>query len=325
MRTVVGIDTSCYTTSLALVTPEGVQVDRRILLEVPSGKFGLQQSRAVFQHIKNLPRLLEETGIKHDLRKIEAVAASTRPRPVKGSYMPVFTVSNAFGKFLAASLQIPLVKTSHQEGHLMAGIWSSGFNYSHNFLAVHLSGGTSEVLKVSLDKSGAVFCVEIIGATQDLHAGQFIDRIGVLLGLPFPAGPELERIACEDAAEGLYLPSAVKKYTFSFSGPETHARRLYAKGVSKAAVAAVVQRCVATTVEKVLRLAVKETRLSDILLVGGVTANKYLRKRLRKRLEHPAVGAKLHFSEPGLSGDNAVGVALIGAVIPYLEPLAYGN
>ncbi len=313
MGLVLGVDTSYYTTSLALVDSKKLIEDRRATLEVPAGQRGMRQSRAVFQHIKNFPRLIEETGRKYDLSKLEAVAASTRPRPLEKSYMPVFNVSEGIGRTLAACFQIPFVKTSHQEGHIMAGLWSSGAELLNCFLVVHISGGTSEVLKVSSDEDGKSFGIELLAATQDLYAGQFIDRIGVLLGLPFPSGPHLEKLAASHKGEPVFIPFAVKGKSFSFSGPETCARRLFQEGIPAEAIAASVQRCIAVTLEKVLLHVIEETRLLEILFVGGVASNKYLMQRLRFRLEHRAVGAKLYFAEPQYSRDNAVGVALIGS------------
>ncbi|MGI6685072.1 MAG: O-sialoglycoprotein endopeptidase [Bacillota bacterium] len=311
---IIGIDTSCYTTSLALVDAGGNLIeDARKVLAVKLGKRGLQQSEAVFQHVQNLPLLFEDLGRKVNLGGIKAVCVSTKPRPVEKSYMPVFTVSQGFGQVLALGKQIPFFMTSHQEGHLMAGIWSAGGPKGEEFLAVHLSGGTSEVLKVLRHKTG--FFIEILGATGDLHAGQFVDRIGVELGMPFPAGAHLEKLAATHQGEIPYLRNGVNGYNFSFSGPETGARKLLADGLSPAAVARAVEHCVATTLEKVLRRAVGDTGLKEILIVGGVAANSYLRKRLIYRLEHPAVGARLYFADPAYSTDNAVGIAQIGLLM----------
>lgn len=309
---VLGIDTSCYTTAVAIVDPQGKLLfeDRR-LLRVPEGEYGLQQSMAVFQHIGNLPELLLRAFEIVPPRELQAVAASIKPRPVPGSYMPVFTVSAHQGRILSAALGVPFWPTTHQEGHLRAGLWSTGFTPQRPFIAVHLSGGTSEVLLAEPEKGRVK--IKKVGGTTDLNAGQFIDRIGVLLGLPFPAGPHLEQLA-RGAGSGteVTLPSAVRGYDFSFSGPASHAERLIQQGAPPAAVARAVERCIANTLEKVLRPLMEETGYRDILFVGGVAANLFLRERLCRRLEHRAVGGKLYFAEPQHSTDNAIGVALLG-------------
>lgn len=312
-----GIDTSCYTTSLAVVDSAGrLLAEHRQLLHVPAGTTGLQQSSAVFQHVQNLPVLFAKITQSVDLRDLQAITASSRPRPVKKSYMPVFTVGHGFGKSLAAALQVPFLATSHQEGHLMAGLWSTGWHIPPKFLAVHLSGGTSEVLLIELAQdTNSFFRETLLGGTTDLHAGQLVDRIGVALGLPFPAGPHLEKLAGQ--AKGLLsIPSAVNGYNFSFSGPETRARQYIQAGEDPAEIARAVERCIAKTVEKTLRLAIAEYGCREILIVGGVAANTFLKVKLTEKLGHPSLGAELYFAANRYSSDNAVGVALMGA---YLE------
>lgn len=320
MKAVLGIDTSCYTTSVAVADINGNLVgEHRRLLTVPVGEKGLPQSQAVFQHIQNIAGVFEfiEPLLKN--KELVAIAASIKPRPIKDSYMPVFTVSEALGRVLASTLGIPFWGTTHQEGHLIAGLWSAGLWSNQlspplSFLAVHLSGGTSELLLVTTRPGEARLNIDILGATQDLHAGQLIDRVGVALGLPFPAGPHLEKLARKAHDTKVFIPSSVKEYSFSFSGSETHAKRLISQGVAREEIARAVENCIAKTLEKVLRRAVEETGLKTVLIVGGVAANKHLRERLRHRLEHPAVGAQLYFAEPSLSTDNSVGVALSGVM-----------
>lgn len=315
MKAVLGIDTSCYTTSVAVVDIKGNLIgEHRRLLTVPEGEKGLQQSQAVFQHVQHIAEVFKV--IEPLLKNIElvAVSASIKPRPVEGSYMPVFTVSEAHGRVLASTLGIPFWGTTHQEGHILAGLWSSQLNPPSSFLAVHLSGGTSELLLVTSRPREARFVIDILGATQDLHAGQLIDRVGVSLGLPFPSGPHLEKLAQQAQDNKIFIPSSVKGYSFSFSGSETCAKRLISQGIAKPDIARAVENCIAKTLEKILRRAIEKTGLKTVLLVGGVAANKHLRERLRYRLEHPAVGAQLYFAEPSLSTDNSVGVALSGVM-----------
>jgi len=314
MGLILGIDTSCYTSSVALVDMAGNLVaEGRQLLDVAEGERGLQQGAAVFQHIRNLPGLIEKLALRDRRDPVILVAASTRPRPVEGSYMPVFMVGEGFARSLAEMAGVPFLAASHQEGHLMAGIWSAGGPDKDKFLAVHLSGGTSELLLVerAANKNGPVFKVEKLGGTTDLHAGQFIDRVGVALGLPFPCGPALQELAAGGRGE-LRAPSVVRGLDISFSGPESHVQRLIAKGENPVEIARAVERCIAATMEKLLRGAAGTTGIRDILLVGGVAANQYLRQHLRERLGHRAVGVRLFFAEPRFSTDNAVGTALIG-------------
>ena len=193
--TVLGLDTSNYTTSAALFDgQEGVNRSR--LLEVRPGELGLRQSDALFQHIKRLPELLR--GLSEEGRPngpLRAVGASTRPRNVEGSYMPCFLAGASQGRGLAAVLGVPFFSWSHQEGHLAAAAWSAGRMglLDRPFLAWHLSGGTTELLLVWPEGTG--LRTEIIGGSSDLSAGQLIDRTGVLLELPFPAGKALDELS----------------------------------------------------------------------------------------------------------------------------------
>lgn len=317
---ILGIDTSAYTTSLALVDQKGTLIkDMRRLLEVPARQRGLQQAAAVFQHVQNLPPMVEEAAREVNWSQVELVMASTRPRPVDGSYMPVFTVGAGQARVIAGVLGIPFGPVSHQEGHLMAGLWSAGAGLPERFLAVHLSGGTTEILKVERTENGAAFFdMEILGGTTDLHAGQFVDRVGVAMGINFPAGPELDKLALLGRASRLRIPSAVQGLKISFSGPETYAQRLLQEGAAREEVAFAVLHCIALSLEKTLIRAVAETSLKTILLVGGVAANSYLRERLSDTLSAKAVGAEVYFAQPRYSTDNAAGVALLGS--NYLLP-----
>ena len=176
-----GIDTSCYTTSLAVVDQQGrLLCEARQMLEVPHGRRGLRQADGVWQHLQHLPQLAAQLQAEIGPLQLQAVAASSRPRPVAGPYMPVFV--RAFplpaawrpcGEFLPGAL--------HQENHLWAGMWSAGIKWD-DFYALHVSGGTTELLSVQAAEQLKI--VEV-GGSADLHAGQFIDRVGVALGLSF--------------------------------------------------------------------------------------------------------------------------------------------
>lgn len=314
-----GIDTSCYTTSLAVVDENGRLVeDKRKMLPVLQGEKGLQQSTALFYHLKNLPSLLEEVCMHVKGKEILAVATSEKPCPREDSYLPVFIAGHTLGQNLASILDIPLIKSTHQEGHMVAGLWSAQVDLT-SFLALHLSGGTTELLLVERkSKKPLLYDVQVLGKSLDIPAGQLVDRVGVVMGLSFPAGPSLERLAAQDKElnynekkDNPIIPSAVKGYDMSFSGAETRAKKYLSQNYLEQEVARAVEKCIAATLEKVTRKAVSETGIKDVLLVGGVASNNYIRERLKKRLEHRAVGARLYFPEPCYSRDNAVGISLI--------------
>ena len=179
MELAIGLDTSCYTTSIAAMDLAGhLMADARIPLQVKPGGKGLAQSEMLFQHVRNLPVVMERLrqSIGSEARVV-AIGVSGRPRPVDSSYMPVFLAGLGTAKTIGLALGCPVFEISHQENHLLAGLWSAEMETGPAFLAVHASGGTSEVLKVQ--KSVAGFAIELLGGSCDLNAGQFIDRVGV--------------------------------------------------------------------------------------------------------------------------------------------------
>ena len=304
-----GIDTSCYTTSVAALDGAGRLVaEARIPLAVKPGGKGLAQSEMVFQHVRNLPLVMER--LRHLTgpgANVVSVGTSIRPRPIEGSYMPVFLVGSGAAKTIGAALECPVYEISHQENHVLAGMWSSGENFDPDFLAVHVSGGTTEILHIH--QTATLFQVDLLGGTGDLHAGQFIDRVGVALGLPFPAGPHLEQLAAETNTDKIPLtPVAVSGMQISFSGPESHVKRWLDTSPPAADVAASVQLCIAESLQQALMTAIDQTGVGTILLVGGVAANRFIRMHIAERL-HCCREVKLRWPSPEFSGDNAVGAA----------------
>ncbi len=313
MQAVLGLDTSCYTTSVAAVALDGqVLASVRRLLVVKQGGRGLRQSEGVFQHTQNLPQLIEELYRRLPDLEVVAVAASFTPRDVEGSYMPVFTVGSGTAQVLSNALRVPLYVTNHQSGHVAAARIDSGLPEGAH-LALHLSGGTTEVLAC---RDGDA--LELLGGSDDLHAGQFVDRVGVKLGLGFPAGPALEKLAEGTEAQSLIVATC-KGMNCSFSGAEAQVMRMADSGeYTKEQLAAEVYSCLARTIEKLLTNAAKQTGLNNVLLAGGVVSSPRFRKMLLQRIARAKSPVRAYFARPEYSGDNAVGVASIG-VKRYLE------
>lgn len=307
MKAILGLDTSCYTTSVAAVALDGqVLASVRRLLVVKQGGRGLRQSEGVFQHTQNLPQLVKQ--LKEQLPDLEpvAISASFTPRDVEGSYMPVFTVGSGAAEQLSALMNLPLYHTNHQAGHIAAARIDSGIPQGAH-LALHLSGGTTEVLRCELD--GAL---ELLGGSDDLHAGQFVDRVGVRLGLGFPAGPALEKLAEGAEAQSLIVATC-RGLNCSFSGAEAQVMRMAdSREYTPEQLAAEVYSCLARTIEKLLTNAAKETGLRNVLLAGGVVSSPRFRKMLLERIRRNHSPIHAFFARPEYSGDNAVGVAMLG-------------
>lgn len=306
MRYALGIDTSCYQTSCAAVDLDGqLLAESRIMLRVPQHQRGLRQSEAVFQHIKQLPDVFQEVFDRTGDAKLAAVCVSSRPVNREGSYMPVFLAGSSHARAIAASHQVPCYFTSHQEGHFAAARMGVR-NLPETHLAIHLSGGTTELILVSPDG------FQLLGGSLDISAGQLLDRIGVEMGYDFPAGPSMETLAKDGAVSARY-PAVVKNLNLSFSGVESAARRdLVADTLSRADIAAEIFDAIVRSLSKLLEAAAEQTKVWDALLTGGVASSLLLRELLDKRLQKRAGRLATHYGLPQFAGDNAVGVALIG-------------
>jgi len=298
-----GIDTSCYTTSVALFDETGYLVsDERKLLKVKEGGCGLQQHEMVFQHVRALPDLIEKVFGK-DI-EIASIGVSGYPRPLPDSYMPAFLTGLGTAKSLSISLHCHLMIQSHQENHLMAALWSVGGIDASKFLMLHASGGTTDVLLV--EKNNFSYKLISVGGSKDLHAGQFIDRIGVALGLDFPAGPALEKIA-ETALNFTELPVSVVKNQVSLSGPATAALKILDSGVDKASLALGVEHCLGQSFGRLLRNIADIYDVKNVVFAGGVAGNKYICQIVKEILDKRQIVS--YFAKPCYCSDSAVGNA----------------
>ena len=306
MSAVLGIDTSCYTTSAALVSVEGELLgSARRLLTVGEGERGLQQSQGLFQHVKNLPDMIGQ--VMQGAPQICAVCASVRPRPAEELYMPVFRAGESQARAAAALLRVPFYPVSHQEGHVRAAMVDAGIDAGRPFLALHLSGGTTEILLADQGR------LTLLGGSLDLHAGQLVDRTGVRMGLGFPAGPALEKLAMQAAPQGL-LGVSIKGTSCNLAGAENKIERWLAQGeLSREQIAAEVFDFLCRTIERMIENACEATGARQALLAGGVASSTLLRGMLNARAKKRRLNCRLHYAHPELSGDNAVGVALLGA------------
>ena len=303
-----GIDTRCYTTSVAAFCDEQVFHAKR-MLEVKTGECGLRQSEGFFQHVKNLPDVFGEVKEKIEFNKYDdiTVSVSARPRSVEGSYMPVFLAGQSFARVIADVLGAKYVETSHQDGHIMAAIHSCHRYdlFEKPFLTYHISGGTTELLLV--EKKGYHFDCQLVGGTKDLPAGQFVDRIGVKMGMDFPCGKYVDALAVAYNGKKSKVKTCVNDGYINFSGEETRYSKLLDEGMDKEEVAYCVMKCIAQSVQKSIEFAKEKYNAEDVLMVGGVSSSEFLRKEFSNI---PGV----YFAEPQLSTDNAVGVCMMGAL-----------
>lgn len=300
---ILGIDTSNYTTSVAILSLDGELIaNLKRPLPVKEGERGLRQSDAVFAHTVNIPDIMKEAEgyIAHN--KVVAIGVSEKPRNCEGSYMPCFLSGLAIANSLSSVMEIPCYNFSHQCGHIMAAIYSSGREdlLSDKFYAFHISGGTTELVLVTPSASG--FKTEILGGTADLNAGQVIDRVGVYMGLSFPAGPEMERLGLMNEKKIPKKKISSKGTEVNLSGLENLAINLFRETGDKAQVSAFVFDYVGRAIASMIDAVFSEHGVLPLVCAGGVMSNSIIKSRLLENYD-------IAFAEPKLSSDNAVGIA----------------
>ena len=302
----IGFDTSNYTTSAALCREDGTVIaNLKRPLPVGKGARGLRQSDAVFAHVKNLPDLCWELGTYVADYTPVAVGVSSVPRDAEDSYMPCFLSGKAAAYAFASAVGVPVYEFSHQNGHIMAAAYASGkseYLLSRPFYSFHVSGGTTELLRVTSTEDG--FSVCLIGETDDINAGQLIDRVGVAMGLTFPCGREMEKLASEYDGEILRRAVTVRDGKCSLSGAENIALRIYRESGDARAVAAFVFDFVKRTLIAMGEYALAQYGNAPVLFAGGVMSNHVMREELGRHFES-------YFADPAFSADNAAGIALL--------------
>lgn len=302
-----GIDTSNYTTSVAAYDTQTKTIKQyKKLLPVKKGERGLRQSDAVFHHTQQFPELISRLMLDTE-SSLSAVGVSVKPRLIDGSYMPCFTVGIANAVSISSALKVPMYEFSHQQGHIIAALYSADKLELINepFIAFHVSGGTTEALYVTPHENNIINC-EIIASSTDLKAGQAIDRVGVMMGLDFPCGMQLDYLAAQSNKEYKIKPS-IKDGNCSLSGLENKCKSMYEKGESKEDTAKFCIDYISSTLEHMtLNLLEKYGKL-PLVFSGGVMSNSIISKRFTEKF-----GA--YFATSEFSSDNAAGIAILASI-----------
>jgi len=304
MSKYLGIDTSNYTTSVALYDSEADSfVNEKKLLPVKSGEKGLRQSDAVFHHTVQLPELFDRIDFK-SFGSLEAVGVSVLPTTREDSYMPCFLSGISAATAVANTAGVPLYRFSHQQGHIAAVLASTGNTglLKNEFLAFHLSGGTTDALLVKPDKE-EIIDISLVAHSLDLKAGQAVDRAGLMLGLDFPCGAELDRLAVKSDREFVIKPS-MKGADCSLSGIENKCKKMLEDGELKEDIAKLCISYIALSIDAMISELKKQYGSLPIVFCGGVSSNTMLQKHFKEKCN--AV-----FSTPEYSTDNAAGIAYL--------------
>ncbi len=304
MSSFLGIDTSNYTSSAAIYCSETETViQKKTPLPVKTGEKGLRQSDAVFHHIVGLPEAVNELFSEFN-GEISAVGVSDAPRSESGSYMPCFLAGVSVARSVSSIAKIPLYRFSHQQGHIAAVIMSTkSFGLlSRDFIAFHLSGGTTEAVLVK-PCSENIFTTEITAKSLDLKAGQAIDRTGVMLGLPFPCGARLDALSLKSGRE-YKVRASLKNADCSLSGIENKCKKMFSDGETGEDIAKFCIDSIICAVDGMCSALLKEYGDLPIVFSGGVSSNTLIRNYFKEK--YGAV-----FALPEFSCDNAAGTAFL--------------
>lgn len=306
MSVYLGIDTSNYTTSVCLYDSTTNEViSRRKLLPVRDGELGLRQSDAVFHHVQQLPELFESAfaDFKDEIR---AIGVSYAPRTAEGSYMPCFTVGLTAASILSSVLKVPVYRFSHQQGHIAAALYSvDRLDLLHKrHIAFHVSGGTTEALLVNAEDGFVT--TSIAAQTLDLNAGQLIDRIGVMLGLHFPCGKELEKLALS-CTEKVRARATLKGMDCCLSGGQNIAEKYLKEGKSPEFIARFAMEFVTSAVVGMSEKLREQYGDLPFVYAGGVMSDSIIRENLQRCFD-------CVFAKPEFSSDNAAGTAVLAFI-----------
>lgn len=313
---VLAIETSCDETGIALLEASGTTatpklkvlenfVASQIKIHQPFG--GVVPNIAKREHLKNLPILFKKLQKKYPKLKFDMITVTVGP-----GLEPALWTGITFAQALAKEYNVPLVGANHLEGHLYSFLLSTGASPKKIFPAIALivSGGHTIILKLDSFSKW-----KRLGETRDDAAGEAFDKVARLLGLPYPGGPEIEKLAKKGDPNAIVFPRPMlheKNYDFSFSGLKTSV--LYYmrdhEDADKADVAASFQEAALDVLTKKTMRAAQEFGARSVMLSGGVAANKALRKRLEK--EAKKIGCQFFVPDIKYNLDNGAMIGVAG-------------
>ncbi len=304
---ILSIETSCDETSIAIVK-NGIEVVALTILsqmDTHANYGGVVPEIASRMHTENITMVLEETLNKAHMKvsDCDAIAVTYAPG-LLGSLL----VGVEFAKVLSYVYDLPLIKVNHLIGHIYAN--KIGDKMKYPALALIISGGHTELIKMTDD-----YEFTKLGETQDDAIGEAFDKVARVIGLKYPGGPNIEKLA-KEGSNNYKLPKMANDdtYNFSYSGLKSSVINLVNKEkqkgneINKADLACSFQTAAVEELTRKLEKALLETDIKNVIIAGGVSANKYLREEIRKLCEK--YDAELQLPEFIYCTDNA---AMIGA------------
>lgn len=303
---ILGIETSCDETAVAVVENGRKVTSNNVISQIELHKEfgGVKPSVAKYAHEEVIDGLIEKTLVdaKLEIEDLDAIAVTLGPGLIIS-----LLVGFKKAKELANKYNKKLIGVNHLFGHICSNYLES--NLEPPFMCLLASGGHTQIINVKTFTE-----YEILGSTLDDACGEAFDKIGRLLGLPYPGGPNLEKLAKDGNPKAFILPEGkVNPYDFSFSGLKTAVLRLVEKlpeNYNKADLAASFQENATNTLVKKITAAAKNFNINKIVIAGGVSANQTLRKKLHEACH----GKPLQVFMPDLKycTDNAAMIASAG-------------
>ena len=316
MVTILAIESSCDDTSAAVMR-DGVLLSNVTASQVVHEAYGgVVPELASRAHQKNIVPVVDQALKKAGVDKSEVSAvAFTRGPGLMGSLL----VGVSFAKGLAASLGVPMIEVNHLQGHIMAHFIreenEEHESPSYPFLCLLVSGGNSQIVLVKSYKE-----MEIIGQTIDDAAGEAIDKCSKVMGLGYPGGPIIDRLARQGNAEAYeFSKPQIDGYDYSFSGLKTsflyHLRDWVKEDPDfvehhKEDLAASLEKTIVDILMKKLRKAAKDLKIKEVAVAGGVSANTGLRESFKDHARR--YGWKVFIPKFGYTTDNAAMIAMVG-------------
>lgn len=347
---ILAIETSCDETAIAIVEVKksgksdtfkilADNLNSQIPIHIPYG--GVFPALAKREHIKNLPIVFEKTlkQAKIKIEQLDFITVTYGP-----GLEPALWTGIVFAKELSIKYKIPVVKVNHMEGHLFSIFPKKGKTFKVDInkkmfpmLSLLVSGGHTELILVKEKMK-----YKKIGQTRDDAAGEAFDKVARMLGLPYPGGPEVSKMAGiernnssrtvlkEAPKDGpspvISLPRPMihsKNYDFSFSGLKTAVlymiRDMKKKNPNildsiniKQKIACEFENAVIETLVHKTIKAIKEYKIQTLIVGGGVSANTYLQEVMKKKIKENKLKVKIHFPSKSLTGDNALMIAIAG-------------
>ena len=307
-----GIETSCDETAIAIYDSKDGIIGESIhsQMEMHAQYGGVVPELASRDHCLKIVDVLEEALGNISIGSIDQIAYTSGP-----GLLGALLIGESFAQGLSTALNIPLIPINHLEGHLMSPMMEFP-QIKMPFICLLVSGGHSMIVDV---KGKGQY--EIIGQSQDDAVGEAFDKVAKLLDLPYPGGPHIEKLALKGKSDAFEFPRPMvnsNNLNMSFSGLKTAV--LYTvKKISniteeiKADIAASFQQAIVDVLIMKIKKSIDTTERKEVIIAGGVAANKFLRSEFKKIEESHNI--KVYYPDLKYCGDNAAMIAFVGSMM----------